>query len=209
MLREIRQAILLTLVTMALFGGAYPLVLWTLGAVAFRGQAEGSLIRGADGTILGSRLLAQRFTRDEYFQPRSSAVDDDASAAGGSNLGPSNPDHLAAVRARLEAIRARDHVDAGRVSAEMVTASGSGLDPDIPPAAAELQAERVAFARTVPIERVRELIDGHVEPPSLGFLGRPRVNVLELNLALDAAFGAPPGPPARAPGPGEPAGSGR
>jgi K+-transporting ATPase ATPase C chain len=191
MLREIRQGILFTLVTMALFGGAYPLAVRALGAAVFRGQAEGSLVRDAGGTILGSRLLAQKFTRDEYFQPRPSAVESDASAAGGSNLGPSNPDHLEAVRRRVDAIRLQEHAGDDLVPVEMVTASGSGLDPDIPPAAAELQAARVAFARGVPIERVRALIEDRVEPPWLGLFGRSRVNVLDLNLALDAAFGAP------------------
>jgi len=205
MIREIRQGILFSLVSMALFGGVYPLVLWGIGAAAFGAQAEGSLLRRADGTLVGSRLIAQAFRRPDYFQPRPSGVDDNAASAGGTNFGPSNPDHLKAVRARLEAIRALDGVDPDEVPSEMVTASGSGLDPDIPPAAALGQAARVAAARGVPPDRVRALIDQHTEPALLGFYGRARVNVLELNLALDVAFGAPPpdartGRPERKPG---------
>jgi K+-transporting ATPase ATPase C chain len=191
MLREIRQGILFSLVTMALLGGAYPLLLWGIAAVAFRGQAEGSLVRRADGTVVGSRLIAQAFKRPEYFQPRPSGVDYNAASTGGTNFGPSNPDHLKAVRDRLEAIVARDGVAPGQVPSEMVTASGAGLDPDIPPAAAALQAARVAAARRAPIDRVRTLIDQSTEPPFLGFIGKERVNVLALNLALDAAFGPP------------------
>lgn len=194
--REIKQALLFTLVTMALLGGAYPLALWVIGRVAYPGHAEGSLIRRADGTIAGSSLIAQRFDRPEYFQARPSAVDYDAAAAGGSNLGPSHPGHLAAVQGRLLAVTAREGVPPGRVPAELVTTSGSGLDPHLPPAAVELQAARVAAARGAPLALVLALIAARTEPPSLGFLGRARVNVLELNLALDDAFGAPAAGPA-------------
>ena len=187
MIREIRQGILFGLATMALFGGLYPLFLWGIGAVAFRAQAEGSLVRRSDGSVAGSRLLAQAFARPEYFHPRPSGVDYNAASTGGTNYGPSNPDHLNAVRGRIEAIRAGDGADPGAIPSEMVTASGAGLDPDIPPAAALLQAKRVASARGLSEERVRTLIEAHTAAPTLGFLGRPRVNVLELNLALDAA----------------------
>lgn len=190
MLRELGRGLRFTVVTMLLLGGAYHLVLWGIGRALFESQAEGSLIRRADGAIVGSRLVAQKFTRPQYFQPRPSAVDFDAAATGGSNFGPGNPDHLKAVEERLHAISRLEGVDAGRVPSEMVTASGAGLDPHIPPAAAELQAARVASARGVPVERVRQLIAAQTEPPTLGFLGRARVNVLELNLALDASLGA-------------------
>jgi K+-transporting ATPase ATPase C chain len=130
-------------------------------------------------------LIAQKFTRPEYFHPRPSGVDYNAASTGGTNYGPSNPDHLKAVQERLEAITAEEKVSASQVPSEMVTASGGGMDPHIPPAAAELQVARIAAARGVPPERVRELIRAHTEPPTLGFLGRARVNVLELNLALD------------------------
>ncbi|HYV19978.1 MAG TPA: potassium-transporting ATPase subunit KdpC [Verrucomicrobiae bacterium] len=191
MVREIRQAILFNLVTLLLLGGLYPLVLWGVGAVAFPAQAEGSLVRRPDGTAIGSRLIAQPFERMEYFRPRPSAVGFNAAGSGGSNLGPSNPDLVKEVAERLAAVRAREGEDAGPVPSELVTASGSGLDPHIPPAAAALQAARVAKARGAPIERVSALIEEHTEPPLLGFLGRPRVDVLELNLALDTAFGPP------------------
>ena len=188
MIKEIKQGILFTLVTMVLLGGGYHAVLWGIGRVAFPSQAEGSLIRRADGTVVGSRLIAQKFTRLEYFQPRPSGVDYNAASTGGTNYGPSNPDHLKAVQERLDAITKQEGVAAGQVPSEMVTASGAGLDPHIPSAAAELQAARVAAARNAPVERVRELIQAHTEPPTFGLLGRARVNVLELNLALDEAF---------------------
>jgi K+-transporting ATPase ATPase C chain len=190
MLTELKRGVLFTLVTMILLGGGYHVVLWGVGRVLFPSQAEGSLIRRADGTIVGSRLIAQKFTRPEYFQPRPSAVDYNAASTGGSNYGPSNPDHLKAVQERLQAIRTLEDAAPGGVPSEMVTTSGAGLDPHIPPAAAELQAARVARARGVSLERVRALILSHSEPPTLGFLGRARVNVLELNLALDESLGS-------------------
>jgi K+-transporting ATPase ATPase C chain len=190
MVKEIKQAILFTIVTMVLLGGGYHVVLWAIGRVAFPTQAEGSLIRRPDGTVVGSRLIAQKFTRPEYFQPRPSAVDYNAASTGGTNYGPSNPDHLKAVQERLDVITKQDGVTAGQVPSEMVTTSGGGMDPHIPPAAAALQAGRVASARGVPVDRVRDLIQAHTEPPTFGFLGRARVNVLELNLALDETLGA-------------------
>jgi K+-transporting ATPase ATPase C chain len=188
MVKEIKQAILFTVVTMVLLGGGYHVVLWGIGRVVFPAQAEGSLIRRADGTIVGSRLIAQKFSRPDYFQPRPSGVDYNGASTGGTNYGPSNPDHLKAVQERLDAIVDEEGVTAGRVPSEMVTASGGGMDPHIPPAAAELQARRVADVRKVNVERVRELIAQHTELPTFGFLGRARINVLELNLALDEAF---------------------
>lgn len=188
MLTEARRAVLFTVVTMLLLGVGYPLVLWGVGRVLFPAQAEGSLLRRGDGSVIGSRLVAQAFTRPEYFHPRPSAVDYDAASTGGSNYGPSNLDHLKLVQERLDARTALEGASAAQVPSEMVTASGGGLDPHIPPAAAELQAARVASARGVAVERVRELIAAHVEPPPLGLLGRARVNVLELNLALDASL---------------------
>jgi K+-transporting ATPase ATPase C chain len=191
MLRELKYAGFFTLITMLLLGGVYHVVLWGIGRTVFPAQAEGSLIRRSDGTVVGSRLIAQKFTRPAYFQPRPSGVDYNAASTGGTNYGPSNPDHLKAVQERLDAIVAQEGVPADRVPSEMVTASGGGMDPHIPPAAATLQAPRVASARGVAVERIRELIEAHLEPPTFGFLGRARVNVLELNLALDATLGAP------------------
>jgi len=196
MFKEIKQGILFTIVTMVLLGGAYHLVFWAIGQTLFAFQAEGSLIRRSDGTVVGSPLIAQKFTRPEYFQPRPSGVDYNAASTGGTNNGPSNPDHLKAVQERIDAITKQEGVTADRVPSEMVTASGGGLDPHIPPNAAELQAARVAASRKVDVRRVRELVAAHTEAPTLGFLGRARVNVLELNLALDETFGAPGTAPA-------------
>lgn len=190
MLTEVRRAVSFALVAMLLFGGAYHAALWVIGQAAFPFQVEGSLIRRDDGTVVGSRLIAQPFTGPEYFHSRPSAVDYNAASTGGSNFGPSNPDHLTAMQARLAKITARESVPASQVPSEMVTASGGGLDPHIPPAAAALQVRRVASARGISVERVRALVDTHTESPTFGFLGRARVNVLELNLALDATRGA-------------------
>jgi K+-transporting ATPase ATPase C chain len=197
LIKEIRQGVLFTIVTMVLLGGGYNVLVWAIGRVAFPAQAEGSLIRRPDGTVVGSRLIAQKFVRPEYFHPRPSAVDYNAASTGGSNYGPSNPDHLKAVQERLGAVMKEESVTAHQVPSEMVTASGGGMDPHIPPAAADLQAARVARARGVPVERVRDLVRAHIEPPTLGFLGRARVNVLELNLALDQTLGAPAAPVTR------------
>ena len=186
---EIKRGILFTVVTMVLFGGAYPLLMLGIGRVVFPRQAEGSLIRRADGTVAGSTLIAQKFDRPEYFQPRPSAVDYNAASTGGSNYGPSNPDHLKAVRERLDAVVAREGVAPAQVPSEMLTASGGGLDPHIPPDAAELQVGRVARSRSVDPGRVRELVGIHTEKPALGVFGRARVNVLTLNLALDEKLG--------------------
>lgn len=192
MLTEVKRGVLFCLVTMLLLGGGYPLLLFGIGRALFPSQAEGSLVRRADGSVVGSRLIAQKFARPEYFQPRPSAVDYDAAATGGSNYGPSNPDQLKLAKERLDGVTKLEAASPGRVPSEMLTASGSGLDPHVPPAAAELQAGRVARARGKPVERVRELIRAHSEPPTLGFLGRARVNVLELNLALDESLGTAP-----------------
>ena len=188
MITELRKAVLFTVATIVMLGGGYNLLLIGIGRTVFPAQAEGSLIRRADGTVVGSRLIAQKFAKAEYFHSRPSAVDYNAASTGGTNYGPSNPDHLKAVRERLDAVIAEDGVAADDVPSELVTASGGGLDPHIPPRAAELQAARVARARNVDVERVRALIAQHTEPPTFGFLGRARVNVLELNLDLDEVF---------------------
>jgi len=190
MLTELIAGVRFTLVTMVLLGGVYNVALWGIGRLVFHDQAEGSLIRRADGSVAGSALIAQRFTRDEYFHPRPSAADYNAASTSGSNYGPSNPDHLAAVRGRLDAIVAREGTTPDRVPSEMVTASGAGMDPHIPPAAAELEVARVARTRNVGVDRVRAIVAAHTEGPTWCFLGRSRINVLELNMALDAELGA-------------------
>jgi K+-transporting ATPase ATPase C chain len=202
---DLVRGALYTIVTMVLFGGVYHAFIWGVGRVIFSAQAEGSLIRRADGTVVGSPLIAQAFKRPEYFRPRPSGVDYNAASTGGTNYGPSNPDHLKAVRERLGAIVAEEGVAPGAVPSEMVTASGGGLDPHIPPNAAEIQVARVAHARNIEPNRVRNLVQANTYGPALGIFGRERVNVLELNLALDEAFGTqrlsgpiPPAPfPAR------------
>jgi potassium-transporting ATPase KdpC subunit len=185
MLQETKRALLFTAITMVLFGGAYHVTLWAIGRVTFPEKAEGSLIRRSDGRIVGSSLIAQKFTTDRYFHPRPSGVDYNAASAGGTNYGTSNPEQLKAVRERLAERMKLEGVAADAVPSEMVTASGGGLDPHIPPAAAELQAARVARSRGIPLDRVMSLIRAHTEPPTFGVLGRQRVNVLELNFALD------------------------
>ncbi len=184
MLSEIKRGVLFTIVTMIVFGVGYPFLIWGIGRF-FPDQAEGSLLRRADGTIAGSSRIAQNFTKPQYFRPRPSAVDYNGASAGGSNYAPSNPDHLKLVRERLDAVTAAEGVPASKVPSEMITASGAGLDPHIPPDAAELQIARVARARGVDPARVHRLVRDHTEGPFLGIFGRWRVNVLELNLALD------------------------
>ena len=188
MLKELRQGILFTAMTMALLGGGYHLLLWSIGQLAFAAQAEGSLLRRGDGTIVGSRLIAQKFERPEYFKPRPSGVDYNAASTGGTNYGPSNPEHLAAVEKRLATVLKQEGVAPGPVPSEMVTASGSGLDPHISPAAAEIQTARVAKARHMTVAQVRDIVRSHTETPIFGFFGRTRINVLELNVALDERF---------------------
>lgn len=188
---ELKRGIRFTIVTMVLFGGVYHAGLWAVGQVAFPAQAQGSLIRRDDGSVIGSSLVAQAFTRPEYFHPRPSAAAYNAASTAGSNFGPSNPQHLELAKARLSEVIEAESAPASHVPSEMITASGGGLDPHIPPAAAHLQVPRVAAARGVYPNRIRALIDVHTEPPTFGVLGRARVNVLELNLALDRELGRP------------------
>lgn len=190
MLTDLKRSVLFTVLSMFVFGGAYHAALWAVGRALFPVQAEGSLLRRPDGTLVGSRLIAQAFTGLAYVHPRPSAVDYNAAAMGGSNHGPSNAEHLQRVQERLGIVIGREGTGAADVPSDMVTASGSGLDPHISASAAHLQVARVAAARAVPVERVRQMVDAHTEPPLLGVFGRARVNVLEVNLALDAAFGA-------------------
>ncbi|BCS32220.1 potassium-transporting ATPase KdpC subunit [Luteitalea sp. TBR-22] len=191
MTADLMRGVRFAIVTMLLFGGAYPLVVWGFAQTAFRHQAQGSLVTLADGRLVGSALIAQAFTGDGYFRPRPSAVDYDAAASGGSNLGPVNPDHLAAVRARVAAVRTREALQRGAVPADLVTASGAGLDPHLSPTAIDVQVARVAAARHADVADVRRLVEASTEPPTFGVLGQWRVNVLRLNLALDAEYPTP------------------
>ncbi len=171
-----------------LTGLLYPAVVTGLAQVLFPHQAAGSLIV-RDGTTIGSALIGQPFSEPRHFWGRLSATAPmpyNAAASGGSNLGPSNPALADAARARIEALRTADPGNTAPVPVDLVTASGSGLDPHISPAAAEYQAARVARARGLPLEQVRQLIAAHTDRPALAVLGAAGVNVLRLNLALDA-----------------------
>lgn len=182
MIRETVNALLACVVTFVLCAVAYPAVVWGLGQVAFPEQAEGSLVYNREREVVGSSLVAQPFASDKYFMPRPSAVDYNASAAGGSNLGTKNPDLRKKIAERAEALRASPESPA---PLDLVTASGGGLDPHISPEAARYQAARVAAARGLTGERVRELIERHTDR-SGAIIGAPhRVNVLLLNMALD------------------------
>ena len=188
MLIDLRRGAVALLVFTVLVGLAYPLAMFGVGQVAFGGRAGGSLVRGANGQVVGSGLIGQAFDAPRYFWGRPSAAGDgyDAGASGASNLGPTSQTLADTVRERVDALLAANPGrTAADVPAELVTASGSGLDPHISPAAAEFQVERVAAARRLDPERVRELVRQHTQGRDLGFLGEPRVNVLQLNLALD------------------------
>ena len=180
------------LVLTVLTGLLYPGVVTGLCQVLFPARANGSLIV-ANGHAIGSELIGQNFKRPEYFQPRPSAAGNDGydpMASGASNLGPTNQKLADRVKDSVASFRKNNPDYTGPIPADLVTASGSGLDPDISPASAEAQAARIAKARGVPVEQVRNLIAGHTQGRDLGFMGDPRVNVLEINLALDQA--APP-----------------
>jgi K+-transporting ATPase ATPase C chain len=188
MVATLRQAVaglrLLLVLTVAL-GLVYPLVVYGMGRVV-PGRADGSLVE-VDGTVVGSALVGQAFEGDGWFRSRPSAAGEgyDPLASGASNLGPENPELLEAVDERRAEVAARESVDPADVPPDAVTASGSGLDPHISPEYARLQVERVARVRDLPRRDVAALVDEAVRGRDLGILGDPRVNVLELNLALE------------------------
>jgi K+-transporting ATPase ATPase C chain len=189
LLSEIRGAVMATLVLAVVCCGLYPLVVFGVAQVAFSDKANGSLITDAKGTVIGSKLLGQKFTGEKYFHPRPSAAGNgyDAANSGGSNLGPTSQKLHDAVKERVEAYRKENGLkDTDAVPADAVTASGSGLDPHISLRNAELQTARVARGRNLSMENISALIRAHTDKAGLGFLGDPGVNVLRLNLALDA-----------------------
>lgn len=192
MLNQVKPAVLSILVLTVLTGLVYPLVITGLAQVLFPRQANGSLIR-REGRVVGSALIGQPFAGVGYFwgRPSATAPAYNGGASSGSNLGPTNPALAERVAATVAILRAA-HGD-GPVPVDLATASASGLDPDLSPAAALYQAARVARARGLPEARVLELVRAHVEPRQLGLLGEPRVNVLELNLALDELASRAPG----------------
>jgi K+-transporting ATPase ATPase C chain len=186
MRRQIQAALGMLLLFTVITGLAYPLVVTGIAQAVFEDQADGSLIE-RDGQVVGSELVGQPFTEPIYFHPRPSAVKYDGTLSSGSNLGPTNPALLEAIARRAAAYREQNGLDADvEVPVDAVTSSGSGLDPDISVANARLQAPRVAEARSLDISEVLHLLAEHTDDRTFGFLGEPRVNVLDLNLALDA-----------------------
>jgi len=214
MAKQLVISIRITLVLLLLVSGVYPLVVWGLSQAAFRHQANGSLITNAQGQVIGSELLAQGFTKPEYFHPRPSAAGNgyDPTQSSGTNLGPTSdklingihkkvangkddPTNFDGVKDLAAAYRKDNGLASNTlVPVDAVTRSASGLDPHISPANAELQADRVAKARNTTGDTVRSLIKQNTRGRSLGFLGEPVVNVLTLNVALDKAAPMPPAP---------------
>lgn len=189
MWKHFNIAIRLLFVTILLMGVVYPLVITGISQVAFSKQANGSLI--SDGNrVIGSALIGQQFTRPEYFHPRPSAAGNgyDANASGGSNLGPTNEKLIARVRSDAEAaVRENPSLSGGKVPVDMVTTSGSGLDPDITIANAYAQIPRVARERGMSENAVKHIVDSHITLRQFGILGEPRVNVFKLNMAMDVS----------------------
>ena len=179
-----KTAIRFTLVTIVLIGIGYPLLVTAIAGVAFPHQAAGSLIM-KDGQVIGSEFLAQSFTSDRYFHPRPSAAGNgyDATSSGGSNLAQSNKTLVDRIQGTIDKL---SQENPGKpVPIDLVTSSGSGLDPNITPDAAYFQSPRVGKARGIPEDRIRQLIEQHITSRQFGVLGEPRVNVLDLNLAMD------------------------
>ena len=198
LLPELRRAVIVTLLLAVVCCGLYPLVVYGLGQVLFADKANGSLILDAGGTIRGSRLLGQQFAADKYFHSRPSAAGNgyDATSSSGSNLGPTSQKLRDSIAQNVADYRSQNGLGTNApVPADAVTASASGLDPHISVENAQLQAARVAKARRLPLDAVHALISQHTDSASFGFLGDPGVNVLELNLALDAAGSTPASEP--------------
>jgi K+-transporting ATPase ATPase C chain len=188
MFAQLRASIVMMALFTLFFGLAYPLAMTGIAGLAFPRQAGGSLVRNAGGQVIGSALIAQGFARPEYLHPRPSAAGTgyDPTSSAGSNLGPLDQKLIDRVKGDADTIRK----DAGGlpIPADAVTTSGSGLDPDVSPANARMQAGRIAHARGVPEAEVQVVIDAVAQPAPLGFIGQPRVNVLAVNRALDARF---------------------
>ena len=191
MLSHLRPAIVSSVLFLGLLGLAYPLAVTGVAQAAFPAQANGSLVKDAKGTVVGSTLIAQGFAKPEYLHPRPSAAGTngyDASASSGSNMGPLNDALI--KREKTDAATLRAENPGVTIPADAVTTSGSGLDPEISPANARFQAPRVAKARGLAVAQVQAVIDAKTQGPMLGFIGQPRVNVLAVNRALDTRFPA-------------------
>jgi len=192
MIRQLKPAFLMTLVLTVLTGLAYPGLITGLCQALFPARANGSLI-SMNGHVIGSELIGQNFAKAEYFHPRPSAAGNDGydgSASQGSNLGPTNQKLIDRVRGAVEKFRKENPDYSGPIPADLLTTSGSGVDPHISPASALAQAPRVAKARGIPLEQAQQLINVSTQGPELGFLGEPRVNVLALNMALHQKYPA-------------------
>ncbi|UFH57090.1 K(+)-transporting ATPase subunit C [Spirosoma sp. KNUC1025] len=183
---HIGPAIRLTLVMLVLLVIIYPLVVAGIAKLA-PGAGKGETVT-VNGKVVGYKLIGQKFTEDRYFNSRPSAVDYNAAGSAGSNKGPSNPEYLKTVQARIDTFLVHNPgIKKADIPAELVTASGSGLDPDLSPAGAKIQVARIAKIRNLPAERLNQLVDEHTEGPLLGIFGPSKVNVLALNVALDQA----------------------
>lgn len=179
-----RQSLILTGLLILLFGVIYPVFIWSIAQV-LPDQATGRPIE-QNGRIIGFENISQRFSSDRYFWGRPSAVNYNAASTGGSNFGPTNPDYLASVQVRIDSFLVHNPgVAKSEIPSELVTASGSGIDPHISPEAALVQVKRVARARGIAEDKITELVQAQIEKPYLGFLGTAHINVLKLNLALD------------------------
>lgn len=191
MRRNLLVAVRFTLITTVIFGLAYPLVVTLLSQWVFPNQANGSLVV-KDGKVIGSKLIGQAFTSDQYFHPRPSAAGNgyDPTSSGGSNLAPTN--QALVTRVQQDVAKLQKENPGAEIPIDLVTTSGSGLDPDISPAAADFQISRVAKARGINADDLRRIVARHTQPRQLGLLGEPRVNVLELNLDLDASAPSKP-----------------
>jgi potassium-transporting ATPase KdpC subunit len=193
-------AIRTTIVTIVLTGLIYPFVMTGVAQVLFPWRANGSLVTDEEGQVVGSELIAQGFANPAYFQPRPSAAGEkgyDAASSSGSNLGPTSKKLQDRIKEDLKRLKEENPDASGPVPADLVTASGSGLDPHVSPQGALWQVPRVAKARGITAERVKAVVDSNVDGRTFGILGEPRVNVLLVNLALDRQFGRPaPLPPA-------------
>jgi K+-transporting ATPase ATPase C chain len=187
-IRHLGTSVRFTIATVVIFGVAYPVVMWLLSAALFPVQAGGSLV-SVNGTVIGSAIVGQAFSKPQYFHPRPSAAGKgyDPTSTGGTNLGPTSKKLIDATAAAIAALRKENPDAVGPVPIDLVTSSASGIDPDISPEAARYQAARIAKARGISVAAVGALITAHERGRDFGILGEPRVNVLELNRALDAA----------------------
>lgn len=183
--RLLISSLLLTACTISLFGVLYPIAIWGIAQVAAPNKGSGEIIE-QNGQLAGFTLIGQSFTSDNYFNSRPSAVDYNAASTGGSNKGPTNPDYLAEVQARIDTFLAHNpDVTKEQVPVELVTASGGGLEPHLSPEAAAVQIPRIAKTRNISPQQLQELVAQHTQSPLLGMMGTSTVNVLQLNLALD------------------------